>query len=649
MKPSRRQRTKRDFVDKAALAPKPSLSRKDVALLAVMVAMVVVAFSPAFNAGWIWDDDEYVTENHLLPARDGLWRIWFTMDSPSQYFPLVYTMFRIEHSIWRLHPTGYHTVNILMHAANALLIWLLLARLAIPGAWLAAAIWALHPVQVESVAWVTERKNVLSTFFYVLCLLNWNAFLDRPDRSRRHYALAVLTCALALFAKTTAATIPAVLLIVAWWKRRPIDRTRILQVVPFLVISFLMGLLTMWWEKVHQGTSGEMFHFTPVERLLIMSRAAWFYLEKLILPRQLAFSYPKWDINPSDPIQYLPVVALIAAVVVLWLKRGAARGLVGAGLFFFLVAAPMLGIFSMWTFRYTYVADHYQYLACLGPITWFAVTLSRLRSAVWQKSIAAAVLALLCALSFSYSRVYKDSETLWLDVIAKNPGSYMAYNNLGRVYWGRGERDRGIELVKKAIEVCPTNAEAHFNLGIWLASKKKLNEAISELELAIKYLPQYAHAHRQLSIMLARKGRMDEAIEHGELAAKYEPRNPLAYITLGSAQALVGRTQEAADSFREAVRLAPGMAQTHLSLALTLTEMGQVDEAITEYQTALQIDSSLGQAHANLAVMLFHKQDYEGAWGHVYEARKLGQPVHPDFLRALSAAMPDPGGWQPPD
>src|SRR5256886_4643479 len=196
----------------------------------MLAAVTVLAYRPAWNGGFIWDDDDCVTNNELLTAPDGLRRIWFSLDSPSQYFPLVYSTFRIEHALWGLNPAGYHWTNLLLHVANALLVWRLLARLKIPGAWLAGAIFALHPVQVESVAWITERKNVLMGFFFLLALLAWTAFVDqRTKRAWLFYGLALVFYALGLLAKTTACTLPAALLLILWLQKKPINWERILQ------------------------------------------------------------------------------------------------------------------------------------------------------------------------------------------------------------------------------------------------------------------------------------------------------------------------------------------------------------------------------------------------------------------------------------
>src|SRR5436305_11241868 len=263
----------------------------------ILVAATILLYQPAWNGGFIWDDDAYITKNPLLTAPDGLWRIWFSLESPSQYFPFTYTTFRVERSLWDLNPTGCHWINILLHATDALLLWWLLTRLRIPGAWLAGAIFALHPVQVESVAWITERKNVLMGFFFLLTLLAWTAFVDeRTKRPWRFYGLALILYVLALSAKTTACTLPAALLLILWLQKKSINWERILQIAPFFLLGLGIGLVTVWWERYHQGTRMAVLALGPVERILVASRAVWFYLGKLIWPSNLTFIYPRWTI-----------------------------------------------------------------------------------------------------------------------------------------------------------------------------------------------------------------------------------------------------------------------------------------------------------------------------------------------------------------
>src|SRR5215475_4021599 len=361
-------------------------SRRSAFIFAlVLTAVTILVYRPAWNGGFLWDDDVYITNNELLTAPDGLRRIWFSLDSPSQYFPLVYTTFRFEHALWGLNPTGYHWINLVLHISNALLVWAVLARLKIPGAWLAGAIFALHPVQVESVAWITERKNVLMGFFFLLTLLAWIAFIDERTRRRwLFYGLALIFYLLALSAKTTACTLPAALFLILWLQHKPIDWKRIIQIIPFLVIGVAMGLVAMWWERYHQGTSRVVFTFlSPLERVLVASRAIWFYLSRLIWPSNLTFIYPRWNIAPTYLLNYSFLLAgVVMCGVIYFLRRYLGRRVEVAAAFFVATLSPVLGFIMLYTFRYTFVADHYQYLACIGPIALVSAGLVKLTKSV---------------------------------------------------------------------------------------------------------------------------------------------------------------------------------------------------------------------------------------------------------------------------
>jgi len=363
--------------------PEPAIerTRMKAALLAVLlVGMVLAAYGPALRAGFIWDDDDYVTENPLLHTPDGFERIWLSMDAPSQYFPLVYSTFRIEYGLWGLDPFGYHLINVLFHAASALLLWLLLRRLDISGAWFAAAVFALHPVHVESVAWITERKNVMSLFFSLASLLAWLRFIEpRGGSWRRYYAVSLVFYALALSSKAMACTLPAAQLLLLWLRGHPIDWRRIAQVMPFFALGVALGGVITYWERHHVGTVGERFSSSFIEAFLIATRAIWFYLGKLLWPTQLTFSYPKFAIDPSQPLQYSWAIAGAVLLWILWRWRSAiGRAPLAAAIFFVASLSPLLGFIPLFTFWYTYVADHYQYVASIGPIVLFSAGTAQL-------------------------------------------------------------------------------------------------------------------------------------------------------------------------------------------------------------------------------------------------------------------------------
>ncbi|PYS66800.1 MAG: O-GlcNAc transferase, partial [Acidobacteria bacterium] len=287
-------------------------------------------------------------------------RIWFSLESPSQYFPLTYTVLRIERWLWGLNPTGYHWVNLLLHIANALLVWRLLFQLRVRGSWLAAAIFALHPVQVESVAWISELKNVLMGFFFLLTLLAWIEYVDTTgERRRLLYLAALLFYLLALFAKSTACTLPAALLLILWLRSKRIGWRAFFEIAPFVLFALGIGLLTIWWEKYHQGTR-VLVSLGSVERIMIASRAVWFYLSKIFWSSDLTFIYPRWQIDVANPLAYLGLIAaLVAAVLIYYGRRWFGRGVEVAALFFVATLSPLLGFIMLYTFRYTFVADHY--------------------------------------------------------------------------------------------------------------------------------------------------------------------------------------------------------------------------------------------------------------------------------------------------
>jgi len=530
-----------------------------------LCALTILAYRPAWNGGFVWDDDRYVTHNSLLTARDGLQRIWFSVDAPSQYFPLSYTLLRAERALWSLNTTGYHWVNILFHAANALLLWRILVRLKVPGALLAAAIFALHPVQVESVAWISELKNVLMAFFFLLTLVVWLEYVDLPARDKRRWCLytAALACfALALLAKSTACTLPAALLLILWLRRQRISGRTFLEIVPFVVFALGSGLLAIWWEKYHQGTR-VLPSLGLLERILIASRAPWFYLSKIFWPSNLTFIYPQWKINSTDPSAYFGLLAIVvAAVLIYFARRSFGRGLEVAALFFVATLSPVIGFIMLYTFRYTYVADHYQYLASIGPIALFSagatILTKRLRQSNWVGAAGTAmILGSLALLAWRQSGMYRDIETLWRTTIARNPNCWMAYNNLGAIQIEKGSVDDAIAKYEHALALNPDYPEAHYNLGAALLQKGKIEEAVRHCETALRLQPNEPDVHVVLGNALLTKGDVDLAIEHYRRALQVRPEDYNAHFNLGVALQQKGDTAQAAVEFKTAQELGP--------------------------------------------------------------------------------------------
>src|SRR6266576_2973491 len=578
----------------------------------LLAALTIFVYRPSWNGGFLWDDDDYITHNELLTAPDGLRRIWFSLDSPSQYFPLVYTTFRLEHELWGMNPTGYHWINLILHVANALLVWRVLARLNVPGAWLAGAIFALHPVQVESVAWITERKNVLMGFFFLLTLRAWLALVDeRTKRPWSFYVLALILYMLALSAKTTACTLPAALFLILWLQKKPINWKRIFEILPFLVLGIAMGLLAMWWERYHQGTSRAAITFlSPIERVLVASRAVWFYLSKLIWPSNLTFIYPKWTISPEHLLDYIWLVAAMAGcMAIYWLRRYTGRSVEVAAAFFLATLSPVLGFIMLFTFRYTFVADHYQYLACIGPIALASAGLVSLadvskNSRTLVLSVALCVVALLATLTWRQAAMYGNIETLWRTTLSRNTSCWMAHNNLGIVLFEKGQLDDAVAHYRTTLKMQPNFWDADYNLGTALLGKGQVDEAICYCDKAVRMQPNDPDAQVAFANALLQKKRIDDAIVHYQTAVAIRPDYFLARYGLGHALLEKGQLDAAIEHSLAALLIQPNNADCHTVLAIALDEEGQSVEAVKHYEKALQISPQSVSALNNLAWLL---------------------------------------------
>jgi len=484
---------------------------------AAIVLLVVAAYVPALRSGYIWDDDVYVTNNVTLRSVEGLWSSWAHLSANVQYYPLVFTSFWLEYHLWQLSPFGYHLVNVVLHVLNALLVWRILRRLEVPGAWLAAAVFAIHPVHVESVAWITERKNVLSGFFYLGAMTAYLRFADcwRDDASRHEcaqpgnawgaYAIAFLLFGFALLSKTVTVTLPVVLLLLAWWKRGTLTKRDVLPLVPFLLLAGVIGSVTPYLERVQVGATGSEWNLSLVDRSLIAGRALWFYLFKLVLPVHLIFSYPRWSVDASRWWQYLFPVSALGTLIVLYVKRARiGRGVLAAVLFFVITLVPALGFFDIYPMRYSFVADHFQYLASLGPIVLGSALLSKIADDLARAQTSPAahtgrlvrltlvslLLTTLAVLTWRQSSIYRNEKTLWSDTIRKNPNSWMAYNNLGLFYYRQYDWGRALPLFEQSLKIDSNNAEVHYNLALILRDIGREADAQTHFRIADRLRPR---------------------------------------------------------------------------------------------------------------------------------------------------------------
>jgi tetratricopeptide (TPR) repeat protein len=628
---------------RASEAMAPLGGRRDLLLGVLLFTATLLAYLPALGGGLLLDDDLHITRPELRSLA-GLWRIWFDVGATQQYYPVLHTAFWVEHLLWGGSVEGYHLVNVLLHAGAACLVVPLMRRLSLPGAWLAAFVFALHPVCVESVAWIAEQKNTLSA---VLALGAAIAYLDFDrERRRSRYGLAIGLFALALLSKTVVMTLPAVLLVVAWWRRPRLGLRRdVLPLMPWLALGGAVSLVTFSVERGLLEGIGAVFTLTPAERVLLAGRAFWFYLGELAWPAGLTFFYPKWDVSAAAAWQYLFPLAAAALAAGLWILARRRRGPLAAFLCFAGTLVPILGFFNVEWFVFSYVADHLQYLSILCfviPVA-AAVAAGARRLPVGASRLAAAALAAsLGVLSWRQCVRYGDPEAFYRTAAEINPASAAARNHLGTVLAALpGRMPEAIAAYEEALRISPNAPDGEENLGtVLLKDPVRRAEAAAHLEAAIRLRPNRKSTHDKLAYVLADlPGREPEAIAEYEASLRIDPGDPVVHNYLGCAlmrdpdrlseaesefeaalrlksdfaeahnnlgnvlRRMPGRLDDAVAEFTLALRLKPDFAEAHNGLGLAVAQMpGRLDEAIAQFQEALRLKPDLAEAHSNLGL-----------------------------------------------
>ncbi len=639
----------------------------------IMVIACFLAYQPAWRGGILWDDDKHLTPAHLQSA-DGLRRIWSELGVTMQYYPITHSVFWLEHKLWGDATLGYHLVNIALHLGVAMLFWRFLWRLRIPGARWAALLFALHPIEVETVAWIAELKNTLSGVFALsaaLCYLHFD-----ETGKRRWYALALICFLLGLGSKSVIAVLPAVLLVIFWWQGKPIRSKRGLALAPFLIIGIAAGLFTAWVERRYIGAEGGEYSFSLIERFLIAGRAAGFYLYKLFLPADLVFIYPRWQISGQVWWQYLFPAALIATFAALWLLRNRSRAPIAGLTIFIILLFPALGFFNVYPFKYSFVADHFQYLAGMPIIALVTAGVWRLsaRSPISPTSAGAglcAILALvLAALTWRQSRIYENDETLYSAVIAGNPDCWLAHNNRGNARAARGDYELAFADFNQAIAAKPDYAMAYYNRGNAFKSIGRLDSAIADYSRAIDLDSSYADAYYNRALAKVAMQNAVAAIADYTRAIESSPRFAQAFINRGCAYEILTLHDAALADFAKAIEIDPNLAEAFFNRSTTHNNTSQFSQSIADCTRAIELrpdyaeayhnramahgaladypralaDSNkaielkpdLAVAYNNRAVTFMMLQDYDKAWADIRSMRRLGLTPAEPLVRRLA-------------
>jgi tetratricopeptide (TPR) repeat protein len=639
--------------------------------------LAVVAYLPVIRGGgFVWDDDDYLTKNPYVFDLKGLGTVWWGLSSTPpyyvlpQYYPMVFTTFWVEYRLWGLNPLGYHLANVILHGTSAVLVWRILRRLRVPGAWAAAAVFAVHPLCVESVAWITERKNVLSTAFALGALSCYLRFADLPEKEgsaeggsgRRRwglYGLALLCFVLSLLSKTVTSSLPAVVLVITWWKRGRIRAREVWPLVPMFVLGIALGCLTSWMERHNVGAAGQDFNLTVLQRVLIAGRALWFYAAKLLWPWPVIFIYPKWDVDPRRVWQFAFPLAAVGIATLLWVRRTrlgrgpAAGAMLFAGLLF-----PALGFVNVYPMRFSYVADHFAYLAAIPFIATVAAGIAILLSRA-PRGIGVATLSLVVvvfgSLTWRRCNAYADAPTLWRDTIARNPRAWLAHYSLAlELQRQPGNEQAALEGFQRALEIKPDDASLHEDIGLHLQYRiNRPADAIPHYlealrldaidEATAKDLSQQPKVRVRVNLAVAYRltGQDSLAEEQLRSAVKEDPdvQLPDAWVNLAGVLAQKGDLAGAVALLERVTAKHPQDAGAHFDLGYALGSSGRMREAIAQYELGLNAKPDDADAHVEVAQMLARSGDVGGARRHLEAALRV-RPDHPAAAAFLSQLPP---------
>ena len=583
---------------------------------AALCLLVAVSYFPALSAGFVWDD-VILTRTAPLHTWSWLAQIWFAprglIQDEAHYWPLLYTLFWLEHKLWGLAPLGYHLVNLLLHTSVVLLLWRLLRRLEVPGAWFAAAVFAVHPLHVESVAWVIGRKDMLATVFYLSSVLAYIRFTEMP-RGRRGgpYLLAVALFVLGLLGKSIAITLPVALLLWHWWQHGRVTLTDGSRTLPFFLVGLGIVLADYAYSTSIEPTA---FAYSPLERGLIAARALAFYVGKLLWPTGLIGVYPRWEPGIGDVLAWGCAVGFAAVVAVLWCwRRQLGRGPLAGVLFFAVALSPVLGFVDFGYMQFSFVADRYQYLGGIGLIAVVAGAVGRAcqrglgalpahRTRPAQLAIGAvgaAILAVAGLLTWNQAGIYRDDGTFFTHVIAHNPQARSAHYNLGTYLATEGRYGEAHAAFQTAHELQPDEPAPLNSIGAMLSKQGHKEEAMARYREVLRLNPQYPLAMKNLATLLSnagalllKQGRPEEAVARFREVLRFNPQHQVAMRNMAAVLMSQGRHAAALASAQQVIARYPDDAKAHYLVGLGLFRLNRKADALRHYDRALALDPNL--------------------------------------------------------
>ena len=612
-------------------------------LLAFLAAIFVFYF-PALSGEFIWDDVFFHGER-AIHSWSGLWSIWFApseMAKEGHYWPITYTTFWLEHKLFGLNPVGHHIVNCLLYFTSVVLIWRLLLKLEVPGAWAISMIFTVHPLHVESVAWLIERKGLLSALFYLGAVHVWLRFRESP--SLKTYALALGLYALGLLSKSTVVTLPAALLVLLWWKQERISAQDIMRVLPFFIVGFTITL----GDYLFYVTREELdLAYSFLERVLIAAQAVWFYVGKLLWPANLMVIYPHFDVSVGNLVAWLFVAATVGVLILLWgCRHRIGKGPLAGVAFFVITLSPILSLVDYGYMQFSFVADRYQYLAGLGLM---AVLVGGAIHAIqpyitsfrctFMGTFAVLVIGL-GILTWQQATIYQDGITFFRHIIAHNPTARDAYLNLAYALSRAGRIEESYEASLKAIELQPNKSMAHANFAATLIQIKRYGEAEESLKRALELDPKNAAAWQNYGSLHSKRQHYEKAYEANLKAVELQPNKSTAHSNAARVLILMRRYDEAEESLKRALELNPGNEAAWQNYGSLYLAQQRYEKAVAAFQKALDLNSDSILAHGGIADSYYRLGHHTKAMEWIDRALALNPPPSVrDDLSKLSARM----------
>jgi len=553
----------------------------------LLLALVLAVYQPVLPGKFLMDDWRLIsTDNALVNGEVTPLNIWFQSD-----FTLSYVALWLQWLAWGTSPGGYHVVNLLLHATSAVLVWRLLGKLKIPGAWLAAALYAVHPVCVNSVARIAEIKNTLSLPFFLFSFWAWlqyenSRLYPEPEnppagaRPRRFpafwYACALLAFIAALLAKTSTVMLPVVFIACALWRRGHLRRQDWVHTAPFFLLSLAFGLMSIWFQK-HQALFSAGQTLAPEtfgQRLAIAGHVFSFYLGKALFPFHLNLVYPRWKLDAADFSAWFPYLAFAFGSLWCWRFRPVSGGHILFALGCFAITLfPVMGFFDSQFLVSWQVSDHLEYLPLIAPVALVAGGLGALLDKSAFRLASVVLVAALSVLAYQRASVFSTEEKLLRDSIAKNPAASASQNDLGVIFAQRRDYTAAMNCFAAAVQADPGNADARSNYGQILMFAGRFPEAEAQYQAALKLMPYDVNVHERFAQLLQREGRNREAIYHDLVALRFKP-DVQTRTGLASLFYQTGSPHQAVEQYRQILRTAPGQLEALNNLAWLLATSG---------------------------------------------------------------------------